>query len=80
MWVMMGEMFPNQIRGSALAVCGFAQWFANFVITWTFPVMAAGLGLTITYGFYATFAAISFFLVLRFIQETNGKELEEMRG
>lgn len=80
MWVMLGEMFPNQIRGSALAVCGFAQWFANFVITWTFPVMAAGLGLTITYGFYATFAAISFFLVLRFIQETNGKELEEMRG
>ncbi len=80
MWVMLGEMFPNQIRGSALAVCGFAQWFANFVITWTFPVMAAGLGLTITYGFYATFAAISFFLVLRFIQETNGKELEEMKG
>ncbi len=80
MWVMLGEMFPNQIRGSALAVCGFAQWFANYLIAQSFPVMAAGLGLTITYGFYATFAAISFFLVLRFIQETNGKELEEMRG
>jgi SP family sugar:H+ symporter-like MFS transporter len=32
MWVMLGEMFPNQIRGSALAVCGFFQWFANYLI------------------------------------------------
>ena len=31
MWVMLGEMFPNQIRGSALAVSGFVQWFANFL-------------------------------------------------
>ena len=38
MWVMLGEMFPNQIRGSALAVCGFFQWFANFLISFSFPV------------------------------------------
>ena len=31
MWVMLGEMFPNQIRGSALAVAGFAQWFSNYL-------------------------------------------------
>ncbi len=41
MWVMLGEMFPNQIRGSALAVCGFAQWFANYLIAQSFPVMAS---------------------------------------
>ena len=40
MWVMLGEMFPNQIRGSALAVAGFAQWFANFLVAQTFPPMA----------------------------------------
>ena len=40
MWVMLGEMFPNQIRGSALAVAGFAQWFANYLIAQSFPVMA----------------------------------------
>ena len=40
MWVMLGEMFPNQIRGSALAVAGFAQWFANYLIAQTFPIMA----------------------------------------
>jgi MFS transporter, SP family, sugar:H+ symporter len=80
MWVMLGEMFPNQIRGSALAVCGFAQWFANFLISFSFPVMAVKLGLTMSYSFYAVCAVISFFLVQRFIQETKGKELEAMEG
>ncbi len=80
MWVMLGEMFPNQIRGSALAVAGFFQWFANFLIAQSFPVMAAGLGLAVSYTFYGVCAVISFFLVQRFIQETKGKELEEMQG
>ncbi|MCE3288118.1 MAG: transporter, partial [Caulobacter sp.] len=61
MWVMLGEMFPNQMRGSALAIAGFAQWIANFGISVSFPAMAAGLGLVITYGFYAISALISFF-------------------
>lgn len=80
MWVMLGEMFPNQIRGSALAICGFFQWFANFLISFTFPIMAVGLGLAISYSFYAICAVISFFLVKRFIVETKGKELEAMTG
>jgi SP family sugar:H+ symporter-like MFS transporter len=80
MWVMLGEMFPNQIRGSALAVCGFAQWFANYLIAQSFPVMAAKFGLTPTYTFYAVSALISFFLVKKFIHETKGKELEAMEG
>ena len=40
MWVMLGEMFPNQIRGSGLAVSGAAQWTANFLISVSFPVLA----------------------------------------
>ena len=80
MWVMLGEMFPNQIRGSALAVAGLAQWGANFLVVQTFPVMASGLGLSVTYAFYTVSAAISFFLVKKFIKETAGKELEEMEG
>lgn len=80
MWVMLGEMFPNQIRGSALAVCGFAQWFSNYLIAQSFPLMAAGLGLAVSYSFYAACALISFFLVQRFLYETKGKELEEMQG
>jgi SP family sugar:H+ symporter-like MFS transporter len=80
MWVMLGEMFPNQIRGSALAVCGFAQWFSNYLIAQSFPIMAAGIGLAASYSFYGACAAVSFFLVQRFIHETKGKELEEMAG
>jgi SP family sugar:H+ symporter-like MFS transporter len=80
MWVMLGEMFPNQIRGSALAVCGFVQWFANFLISFSFPVMAAKLGLALSYSFYAVCAVISFFLVQKLVHETRGKELEQMSG
>lgn len=80
MWVMLGEMFPNQIRGSALAVCGFAQWFANYLIAQTFPVMASSWGLAASYTFYGVCAAISFFLVQKFIHETRGIELEDMKG
>lgn len=77
---MLGEMFPNQMRGSALAVAGFAQWIANLGICVSFPSMAASLGLTITYGFYAASAAISFFLGSAMVKETKGRELEEMTG
>ena len=80
MWVMLGEMFPNQIRGSALAVCGFAQWFSNYLIAQSFPIMAAGIGLAASYSFYGACALISFFLVQRFLHETKGIELEAMKG
>ena len=80
MWVMLGEMFPNQIRGSGLAVSGFAQWTANFGITMTFPIMLGTIGLTGAYGFYAISAAISVFFVWKMVRETKGLELEAMQG
>jgi len=80
MWVMLGEMFPNQIRGSALAVAGFAQWFANFLISFSFPWMAVNLGLTLSYSFYGLCAVISYFLVQKLVHETRGVELEQMSG
>ena len=80
MWVMLGEMFPNQIRGTGLAVAGLAQWGSNFAITMTFPVLLATIGLAGAYGFYATCALISVFFVRRWVHETRGLELEDMRG
>lgn len=80
MWVMLGEMFPNQMRGSALAVAGLAQWGANYLVVQSFPPMASNLGLATTYAVYTVAAAISWFLVKSFIVETKGKELEEMVG
>ena len=78
MWVLLGEMFPNQIRGSGLAVSGFAQWTANFAITMTFPIMLATSGLTTAYGFYALSAVVSFVFVRKLVRETRGKRLEQM--
>jgi len=80
MWVMLGEMFPNQIRGSGLAVSGAAQWSANFLISVSFPVLAKSIGLPITYGFYAACAFVSIFFVLKMVHETRGTELEDMVG
>lgn len=76
-WVLLGEMFPNWLRAAALAVAAAAQWIANFIITVTFPVLAA-LSLTLAYGLYALFALVSGIFVWRAIEETKGKELEEM--
>jgi sugar porter (SP) family MFS transporter len=80
MWVMLGEMFPNQIRGSGLAISGFAQWTANFAITMMFPIMLGSIGLAAAYGFYAICAFISIGFVIMFVHETKGKELENMAG
>jgi len=80
MWVMLGEMFPNQIRGSGLAVSGAAQWTANFLISVSFPVLAKYIGLPITYGFYTACAFISILFVMKMVHETRGTELEDMVG
>ncbi|MFC9977058.1 sugar porter family MFS transporter [Spirillospora sp. NPDC127200] len=76
-WVMLGEMFNNWIRTSALAVAAAAQWIANWVITMSFPGLSS-LGLGIAYGLYAVFAALAFVFVLKQVPETKGRELEDM--
>jgi MFS transporter, SP family, sugar:H+ symporter len=80
MWVMLGEMFPNRIRGSALAVSGFAQWIANALISVSFPSLVVSPGLSVTYLGYAIAAAVSFIFVRALVQETKGRELEDMQG
>ena len=78
MWVLLGEMFPNQIRGSGLAVAGLFQWVSNFLITISFPIMLASIGLAYAYGIYAFFALLSVLFVVLMVRETKGLELESM--
>ena len=80
MWVMLGEMFPNQIRGSGLAVSGAVQWTTNFAMSVSFPVLAKDVGLPITYGFYTACAFGSILFVMKMVHETRGRELEAMVG
>jgi MFS transporter, SP family, sugar:H+ symporter len=76
-WVLLGEMFNNRIRAAALGLAAAAQWISNFLISTTFPTLA-DISLGLAYGLYTTFALLSFFFVLRFVQETKGKQLEDM--
>ncbi len=78
MWVMLGEMFSNKFRGAALAVAGLAQWGSNFLITITFPVFLASIGLGASYGIYAAFGVIAFFFVRKLVKETKGRSLEDI--
>lgn len=77
-WVLLGEMFPNRIRASALALAAAAQWIANFAITVSFPPLAENLGLPFVYAMYGTFAGLSFLFVWAKVKETRHRELEDM--
>jgi MFS transporter, SP family, sugar:H+ symporter len=76
-WVLLGEMFNNRIRATALAVAAAAQWLANWAISTSFPSLASA-GLVFAYGLYATFALLALVFVVKAVRETKGRELETM--
>ncbi|MDG4826187.1 sugar porter family MFS transporter [Asanoa sp. WMMD1127] len=76
-WVLLGEMFNNRIRATALAVAAAAQWLANFAISQTFPTLS-GVSLTLAYGLYTAFALLALVFVAAAVRETKGRELETM--
>lgn len=76
-WVLISEIFPNKIRGKAVAIAVAAQWAANYFISSTYPAMmefSSGM----TYCFYGAMSVLSFFFVWKMVPETKGKTLEEM--
>ncbi len=76
-WVLLGEMFPNRIRGAALSLAAAGQWAANWVITVSFPSLK-DFSLGVAYGLYSLFAILSFIFVVKFVKETKGMSLEDM--
>jgi MFS transporter, SP family, sugar:H+ symporter len=78
MWVLLGEMFPNRLRGAALAVSGFTNWTANFAVTVTFLPLLNAVGLAGAYVLYAAAAVLSLPFVWAAVRETRGKTLEQM--
>lgn len=77
LWVMLGEMFPLRIRSAALAIGTAANWVANWVVTVSFPSMAAW-NLSTTYWIYAAFAILSIPFALKFVRETKGTAIEDV--
>ncbi|MFJ7745770.1 D-xylose transporter XylE [Peribacillus sp. NPDC097295] len=78
-WVLISEIFPNKIRGQAVAIAVAAQWIANYLISATYPMMMEYSG-ALTYGFYGLMSVLSAIFVWKFIPETKGKTLEDMEN
>jgi MFS transporter, SP family, xylose:H+ symportor len=77
-WVLISEIFPNRIRGTAVSVAVSALWIACFVLTYTFPMLNHSLGAAKTFWLYAGICIAGFFFVLRQVPETKGKTLEQI--
>ncbi len=83
-WVLLSEIFPNKIRGRALAVAVAAQWISNYLVSWTFPMMDKNTYLLekfnhgFAYWIYGLMGVLAMWLVWKFVPETKGKTLEEM--
>jgi len=76
-WVLIAEIFPNKIRGQAVAIAVAAQWAANYFISSTYPAMMEFSG-GLTYSFYGIMSLLSAIFIWKFIPETKGKSLEEL--
>ena len=79
-WVVLSEIFPNRVRGTAMALAVFALWAACFILTYTFPLLNRQFGPAGTFWIYAAICVLGFvFIVLR-LPETKGKTLEEIEA
>jgi len=77
-WVVLSEIFPTRMRGSAMAIATVALWVADFAVTLSFPVVADRLDESTAFWFYALMCAVDFVFMLFFLPETKGKTLEEI--
>lgn len=77
MWVVLGEVFPNRIRGLGLGIATAFNWIFNFLVTLLFPILSQAVGLGWVYAGFALFAALSFWFVAALLPEVNGLELED---
>lgn len=83
-WVLLAEIFPNKIRSKALSIAVAAQWIANFLVSWTFPMMDKSSWLTeqfhhgFSYWVYGIISALAAVFMWKMVPETKGKTLEEI--
>lgn len=77
-WVLLAEIFPNRIRGVAMAVCTFALWVGSCTLTFAFPSMNAALGCSGSFWIYAGICLLGLVYLVRNCPETKGRSLEEI--
>jgi SP family xylose:H+ symportor-like MFS transporter len=85
-WVLLSEIFPNQIRGKAMALAVAMQWIANYLVSWTFPILDKNPWLVdhfkhgFAYWIYGVMAIVAAIFMARMVPETKGKTLEQMEA
>jgi SP family sugar porter-like MFS transporter len=77
-WVLLAEIFPNRVRGVAMATCTFALWTGCCTLTFSFPPMNAALGSSGSFWIYSVICFCGFAYLLRRCPETKGVSLEEL--
>ena len=83
-WVLLSEIFPNQIRGKAMALAVAAQWVANYLVSWTFPMLDKNPYLVehfkhgFAYWIYGGMSILAALFMWKFVPETKGRSLEQM--
>jgi SP family xylose:H+ symportor-like MFS transporter len=85
-WVLLSEIFPNQIRGKAMAVAVAAQWIANYLVSWTFPMLdgnptlASHFNHGFAYWIYGVMSILAALFVWKFVPEIKKRTLEQMEA
>ena len=77
-WTLLAEIFPNRIRGVAMATCTFALWVGCCTLTFSFPSMNAALGSSGTFWIYSGICLCAFLFLFRRCPETKGKSLDQL--
>jgi SP family arabinose:H+ symporter-like MFS transporter len=79
-WVVIGEIFPNAIRGKAMALATLSLWVGNFLVGQLTPVMLEGLGSSWTFWLFALCCSPALWLTWKLIPETKGRSLEDIEA
>jgi sugar porter (SP) family MFS transporter len=79
-WVVISEIFPNRVRGAAMAMAVSSLWIACFILTYTFPMLNASLGPANTFWLYAAICVAGFVFIVFKLPETKGKSLEQIEA
>ena len=77
-WVLIGEIFPNRIRGRAMSIATFANWGTNFITAFIFPWYVATIGMNAGFFTFAAMCLIATLFFYKYVPETKGKSLEEI--
>ncbi len=79
-WVVLSEIFPNRIRGAAMAVATVSLWLASFLLTYTFPFLNDSFGASGTFWLYGIICVAGLMFIYKRLPETKGKSLEEIEA